>query len=202
MNADAQTPSPVARLIEALRQELHEYGEMLARLEQQQEHVMVRAADEVLHSVVAINEQAARIQEARRQREQCQRELAAVVGADVRRLISVSEAAPQGEASSLLTSAPTSLQAGPQLPDFAALVPLLPEVYRAAVSELVRENNDLLVRVQQRARQNHLLLSRSLELMQRFVHSLAPTAPPTTYTGQGIMQANPTPSLPIYEAVG
>ena len=33
----------------------------------------------------------------------------------------------------------------------------------------MRENNELLVRVQQRARQNHLLLSRSVEMMQRFI---------------------------------
>jgi len=38
-------------LIEALRDELKQYGEMLALLDQQQELVAGRAADELLHSV-------------------------------------------------------------------------------------------------------------------------------------------------------
>ncbi len=43
---------------------------------------------------------------------------------------------------------------------------------------LVQENNELLVRVQQRARQNHLLLLRSLELMQKLINSLFPGSRP------------------------
>jgi flagellar biosynthesis/type III secretory pathway chaperone len=171
VNIDALIPDLAARLIEALQDELRQYGEMLALLEQQQEHVTVRAADEVLHSVVAINEQSARIQQARRKRDECQHAVA------------------------------VRLQCTDD-PGFGALVPMLPEAYRSAVAELVRENNDLLVRVQQRARQNHLLLSRSLELMQRFIHGLTASGPPATYSGHGVLQANSAPPLPIYEAVG
>ena len=90
----------------------------------------------------------------------------------------------------------------PEDPSFATIIPLLPEPYRPAVAELVRENNDLLTRIQERARQNHLLLSRSLELMQRFINHLSLVTQPTTYTGDGVLQANPAPTLPIYEAVG
>ena len=43
---------------------------------------------------------------------------------------------------------------------------------------LVRENNELLVRVQQRARQNHLLLSHCVELMQQLINSIFPVSPP------------------------
>jgi len=57
---------------------------------------------------------------------------------------------------------------------FASLVPQLPPDYRPLVGALVEENNHLLVRVQQRARQNHLLLSRSLEMMQSFLNTLMP----------------------------
>jgi flagellar biosynthesis/type III secretory pathway chaperone len=161
----------VTRLVEALRHELREYGELLALLEQQQEHVMVRAADDVLHSVAAIGDQAAKIQEARRLREDCQKDVA------------------------------RELQT-PDEPSFAALMPRLPEPHRFAVAELVRENNDLLTRVQERARQNHLLMSRSLELMQRFITSLIPAIQPTVYTGSGDLHANPAPPPPLYEAVG
>jgi len=39
-------------LINALRRELQEYGEMLALLDRQQQLVMARAADEVFHPSV------------------------------------------------------------------------------------------------------------------------------------------------------
>jgi len=66
-------------------------------------------------------------------------------------------------------------------PTFANLLPLMPEQYQPALIALVRENNELLVRVQQRARQNHLLLARSVDLMQRFIASLVPETSPLTY---------------------
>ena len=40
-----------------------------------------------------------------------------------------------------------------------------------SVQALVEENNELLIRVQQRARQNHLLLSHAVELMQHLINS-------------------------------
>jgi hypothetical protein len=43
---------------------------------------------------------------------------------------------------------------------FADLIPLLPPDYRPLLRALVDENNQLLGRVRQRARQNHLLLRR------------------------------------------
>jgi flagellar biosynthesis/type III secretory pathway chaperone len=85
---------------------------------------------------------------------------------------------------------------------FETLLPLLPETHRFAVSTLVRENNDLLTRVQQRARQNHLLLSRSLELMQRFLGALMPGGQPTIYNGEGNVQTAPPPAQSLYEATG
>ncbi len=86
--------------------------------------------------------------------------------------------------------------------EFETLLPRLPEHYRPALAALVRENNELLVRVQQRARQNHLLLSRSVELMQQFINSLLPSAPPLTYNDAGQMQANVPAIEPMYQAVG
>lgn len=171
MKASPNLTNLLPRLIELLRHELHQYGEMLALLDQQQESVMARSAEDVLQSVLAINEQMDRIQNARQQRGVCQDEIAAAVKQ-------------------------------PQDPTFASLIPHLPESYRAAVSALVRENNELLVRVQQRARQNHLLLSRSVELMQRFISSLTPTAPPVTYNEAGHLQTAPQPAQALFQAVG
>src|SRR5688572_6673207 len=63
-------------LIAALREELHEYGEMLARLDEQQDLVMRREADGILQSVATIQEQGVVIQRAREIRTQRQVELA------------------------------------------------------------------------------------------------------------------------------
>ena len=64
------------------------------------------------------------------------------------------------------------------------------------------ENNELLVRVQQRARQNHLLLSRSLELMQGLLNSLFPASETRVYNGQGGMQTHAGVPRTLYEGVG
>ena len=171
MKIDSSLLNIVPRLIEALRHELHQYGEMLALLDRQQEAVMVRAGDDVLQSVTAISDHLALVEAARQQRESCQQE----VGQALRK---------------------------PERTAFTELMPLLPEKFRPAVEALVRENNELLVRVQQRARQNHLLLSRSVELMQRFMHALIPASQPTTYNGAGSVDAGPPQMQPLYEAVG
>ena len=171
MKTEAAISTLIVGLIEKLRDELHQYGEMLALLEQQQESVMARAADAVLNSVVSINEQMCRIQSARQERESSQNEIARALE---------------------MTGEPT----------FANLIPLLPEKYRVAVETLVRENNELLQRVQRHARQNHMLLNRSLQLMQQFLNTLIPANAPTTYNGDGNLQAAAKPSQLIYEAVG
>src|ERR1700742_3713528 len=63
-------------LIEALREELKEYGEMLALLEQQQQMVTHRQTQDLLQCVGSINAQAEAIAAARHEREQRQREVA------------------------------------------------------------------------------------------------------------------------------
>jgi flagellar biosynthesis/type III secretory pathway chaperone len=158
------------RLITALREELTQYGEMLALLDQQQEHAIHRHADEMFLSITTTQNQAAVIQEARRAREACRRETARETG----------------------------------LPDsatFAELLPLLPEDFRPLLRSLVDENNSLLLRIQQRARQNHLLLSRSVELMQQFLGMLFPARETGVYDERGQRQAG-LAAPPLYEAVG
>jgi hypothetical protein len=157
-------------LVETLRDELKQYGELLALLDAQQEQVVRRLADELTETVSAINSQGDEIQAARRERDQRRRELAR----------------------SLLLPDETPI---------SNLIPALPEPYRPLVSALVGENNHLLARVQHRARRNHILLSRSLELMSQFINSLCAVGAPT-YNEAGAKSPASSSGRALYEAVG
>lgn len=158
-------------LINALRAELAEYGEMLALLDRQRQHVIDRAADEVFHSIAPIKAQGVVIQNAREHRENCRVVLA------------------------------TSLSREEDA-QFSDLIPLLPADYRPLMQALVEENNHLLVRVRQRARQNHLLLSRSLEMMGALINTFFPARETRVYNDQGNMRVRGPGLRPMYEAVG
>lgn len=67
---------PLTKLIEALREELTQYGDMLALLDQQQGIVGHQGVAEILNGVTAIDIQTTIIQNARRQRETQQQQLA------------------------------------------------------------------------------------------------------------------------------
>lgn len=161
----------VQNLVESLREELKEYGEMLALLDQQQQMVMNRQTQDLLQCVTAINCQAETIAAAREEREQRRRHVAI-------RLALAEETS------------------------FAAMIPLFPSEYRPLVQALVQENNELLIRVQQRARQNHLLLNRVVELMQRFLGCLFPGTQSNTYNETGRMLAAAVPQRSLYDAIG
>lgn len=158
-------------LIQALREELQQYGELLALLDQQQEFVVARAAEEVLQTVTAIQACSRAVEARRAHRDELRRALAHAAG--------LSEEAP-----------------------FAELFPQLPEDYRPLIRALVEENNSLLARLQQRARQNHLLLSRSVELLQRFMATLLPALHPRVYNETGTVLSRPMTMQSLYEAVG
>jgi hypothetical protein len=159
------------RLIASLREELQQYGEMLARLDEQQTRVMQRAADPILQSASSVQTQGVVVQAARREREKAQRACALSVGL------------PEGA-------------------QFARMLPLLPEVFRPLVGALIQENNELLVRVRQRARQNHVLLAKSLELMRDLIESLFPAGRSPVYAGNGAVLGRGLSARPMYEAVG
>ena len=61
--------APLHRLIESLRNELQQYGEMLALLEQQRQAVIQQGAEDVLHSISSINAQSRVLDKARQIRE-------------------------------------------------------------------------------------------------------------------------------------
>ncbi|HEX7654193.1 MAG TPA: flagellar export chaperone FlgN [Verrucomicrobiae bacterium] len=161
----------LSHLIDALREELKQYGEMLALLDQQQQLVMRRQTLALPESASSINAQAEVLRGARHERELRQRNLALQL----------------------------------QLPEDAAiklLIARLPADYQPLVGALVDENNELLTRVQTRARQNHLLLSHCVELMQQFIHSIFPSTKPLTYNGSGHAPLVAVPAEAIYQAVG
>jgi len=161
---------PLQNLIEALREELKQYGEMLALLDHQQEMVMQRQTAGLLQSVAAVNTQAETLQAVRLEREQRRRHMARTLGLD-------------------------------EAIQFREMLPRLEANYRPLIQALVQENNELLVRVQQRARQNHVLLSRSVELMQQFINSFCAVGVPT-YNEMGTVTPPPALGRPLYEAVG
>ena len=142
---------PLDHFIEALREELKQYGEMLALLEQEQDLVMQRQTVGIPPCVAVINAQSDTLQTVRMVREQRRRHLA--------RTLSLNEDCSLRE-----------------------LISRLPAEYQPLVQALIQENKELLVRVQHRARQNHLLLSRMVELMQKLIGSIVPGTGPATCT--------------------
>ena len=160
------------KLIFALREELQQYGEMLARLDDQQELVMRRAAEAVEQSVPMVQAQSTVIAQAREQRFAAHKSLCRSMGL-------------------------------PESTSFKERIPHLPVDYRPLVEALVQENNEVLQRIHQRARQNHVLLSRTVESMQRVINSLGIHRPSTTYTDSGTVFATAVPHSPaLLEAVG
>jgi flagellar biosynthesis/type III secretory pathway chaperone len=161
----------LSNLIESLREELQQYGEMLALLEQQQLSVVQRKTDDLLQNVAAVNTQVSVIAAQRQEREQRQRSVALEIGL--------------GEGA-----------------NFGAIVPMLPADYRPLVEALVQENNELLARVQQRTRQNHLLLSHAVELTQQLIETIFPRGRPRVYDQAGRLPGFVAPAYSLYERVG
>lgn len=160
----------IEQLIEDLRNELKEYGEMLALLQEQQENLMARRVDGVLDAVERINAQTLVLHRARATRGAAQRLLAGAVG-------------------------------HPECTGILPLAPYLPAAYGPLLQALLAENNQLLGRVQQRGRQNYLMLNRAVELMQRFIAALTPGHNVIAYGGNGTV-ATTTSKTALYEALG
>lgn len=158
------------RLIETLREELTQYGELLALLEQQQDLIVNRSAEGLLENLGAINAQVPIVAAARQKRDLLRKELAAAMGQ------------------------PTTIS-------FRQLIAFTPKDYQPLLEALVQEINDLLMRSQQRLRQNHLLLSRSLDLMQQMIFSLFPSSGGQTYSQTGAVKAGNLPQSSLCEMI-
>lgn len=158
-------------LIDALREELTQYGEMLALLDQQQEAAISRRSDLILDATALIEAQGTVIQRVRQARATCHQGMLREVGQ-------------------------------PPNTELLQLVDFIPEEYRPLLKALVSENNHLLVRIQQRTRQNHLLLSRSVESLRQLIGTLYAASIPALYNGEGQVLSLPNVGRQLWEAVG
>jgi signal transduction histidine kinase len=154
------------QVIDSLRHEVQQYGEMLALLEAQQDVVTQREPQSVLTSIATVESQSVAIGKARQDRETAQSQLAWALGWSDKNH------------------------------SFQQLLPLLPGEYRPLVAALVEEINELLRRVRERAEQNHAQLRRALELMERFISTISLQAQTTLLVGeQPPSDAEPPPFL-------
>ena len=158
------------KLVQNLREELIQYGELLSLLEQQQEMIVNRSADGLIQNLTSIHAQMAEIAKARGCREQCRSELA------------------------------VSLDLDAELP-IKEMYYSFPVEYQSLMQTLVDEVNELLIKANQRLRQNHLLLSRSLEFMQQLIQSLFPTQAGQTYDQSGLIGTTYVPQRTTYETL-
>ncbi len=161
----------INRLIESLREEMTQYGELLALMQEQQELIINRQPQELLANLNEVNGQMEKIAVARQAREQARLSLATQLG-------------------------------GTQETTFTEMTSQLPEEYRPLLGALVEEINALLQNVHKWLRQNHLLLKRSLDLMQDILQNVFPAqASPKTYGRKGaVSPVNPPPST-LYEGI-
>jgi flagellar biosynthesis/type III secretory pathway chaperone len=160
----------IEKLVSALREELQHYGEMLARLDDQQDLVMRRAPVALLETIPAVQTHSATLTHAREVRFGAMKALCAMLRLPIETT-------------------------------FKDLLLHLPADYRPLLEALVQENNELLQRIHQRARQNHILLSRTVESMQHVINSLGIHRPTATYDDSGAV-FSPAPARPaLYEAV-
>jgi flagellar biosynthesis/type III secretory pathway chaperone len=159
-------------LIEALREELKQYGEMLAVLDQQQNTVVQRQVNDLLQNVAGINAQADVIAAVRREREQHQRNVARLLGL------------PDDASFAVIT---------PCLPaDYRPLVSALVEENNellARVHHRTQQNHLLL---------SHAVEL----MQQLMTAIFPGGSPPKTYDNKGRLPVNPLPQQSFYESVG
>ncbi len=131
-------------MIQALREEVTQYGELLALLEKQQQLILGRSTDGLLGNLRSIHAQVPLVGSARQCRDDCRQALASALGQ-------------------------------PATISFRILIAAAPPHCRALFEALVDEINDLLQRSQERLRQNHRLISRSLSSLHRMILELLPS---------------------------
>jgi len=141
-------------LVEALRKEVQEYGELLNLFGQQQDAILGRDPDMVLVVTDLIGMQVKTIDRCRRDREALVKDCAA------------REQQPLG----------ISLR---------DLMPFFLKPVHPLLNALIDEVNSLVSRTKRRARQNQLLLARSIEVSQQILQRLNPGGITKTYSNTG-----------------
>ena len=159
-------------LIAALREELAQYGEVLALMQEQQELIINRAANDLLVNLNTVNEQMERVAHARDQREVYRRQLVNILG-------------------------------GSEETTFRQMTEALPAEVQPLLDALVQEINQVLQNIQKWLRQNHMLLQRSLDLMQVIMKNMFPSASAAagTYGRGGKVSPVNLPPSSLYEGI-
>jgi len=142
-------------VVEALRDELQEYGGLLNLFEDQQTAILQRRPEVVLEVTASIEEQLNTINERRNYREDLVRRCSRTV--------------VQTTSDGLVRE----------------VIGYFPEAVRSLANALVDEVNNLLIRTKRRARQNQMLLVRSIEVSQAILRMLDPGVVSTTYSRKG-----------------
>lgn len=157
-------------LIDSLREELTQYGELLALLETQQQEILARNAEQVHEGAAQIHFQTQKLEQLKDQRESSRKQLYADM----------------------------SLEEGTSLKDSFTKLP--PE-YRPLLEALINDNRLSINRISKIARQNHLLLNRSLNTVQQLVDSLYDSGTPSIYGDDGRIPIEPKNQSIAYEHV-
>ena len=159
-------------LITALREELTQYGEVLALMQEQQQFIINRSANELLLNLNVVNEQMEKVSVARNHREACRRALVATLGAA-------------------------------EETTFRQMTEMLSPEVQPLLNALVEEINQLLQHIQKWLRQNHMLLSRSLDLMKQIMKGMFPSSSATagTYGREGQVSPVTPPPSTLYEGI-
>jgi len=159
-------------LIAILREELTQYGEVLALMQEQQELIINRAANELLVNLNTVNSQMEQVAQVRQQRELARQQLVDSLG-------------------------------GTEETTFRQMTEMLPAEVQPLIDALVQEINQMLQNVQKWLRQNHILLKRSLDLMQTIMKNMFPSSSAVAGTyGRGgqVSPVNPPPRS-LYEGI-
>ena len=141
-------------LVNALRDELQEYGGLLNLFNEQQAAILQRRPDMVLAVSATIEEQLKTVNERRKCREELVRQSAQSVNK-------------------------------PPKSTLRELIEFFPECVRPLLRALIEEVNRLLIRTKRRARQNQMLLARSIEVTQEILRLLNPGMVTKTYSRNG-----------------
>lgn len=160
----------VEPLVETLREELKQYGELMALLESQQQMVLARNADGMHSIAIEIDHQAVVLESMKAARSQAQNTLMASMGIH------------------------TEIS-------FEELFPKLPSEYQPLIQALVEENNRSIERIDRIAKQNHSLLTRSIELINGLIKSVTPESKPDTYNQRGIKMSGSVAAQPTCEHI-
>ena len=158
------------QLVDALREELKQYGEVMALLEQQQQLVIERNAEGIQTVAERIDRESTILEQYKDSREVIQKSIAKELNFK-------------------------------DSHEFHQIIPMLPGDYQPLVYALIEENNHSIMRIGRIAKQNHMLLSRSIEMVSTLIRNICPDVTPNIYNQRGGMMRQALSVGPAIEHV-